>query len=131
MFHHSNPRLRRGLTFVALAATLGLASLTLSQCRLVDNNVTGPDLSSSGLTAKKVSTCEKKCNDKYKSCVDREDSRYRSALRACDCKPKRQQKSCKESEKKRHDENRKSCQRALTLCKKNCGYREGSGNGGR
>ena len=50
---HRNPRLRRGFAFVALAAVLGLAAVGLSQCRMVDDTVTGVDLSAnSGLSAR-------------------------------------------------------------------------------
>ena len=42
---HRNPRLRRGFAFVALAAVLGLSAVSLTQCRMVNDTVTGVDLS--------------------------------------------------------------------------------------
>src|SRR5438093_8117753 len=41
---HRNPRVRRGFAFVALAAVLGLTAVGLTQCRMVNDNVTGVDL---------------------------------------------------------------------------------------
>ena len=44
---HRNPRVRRGFAFVALAAVLGLSAVGLTQCRMVDDTVTGVDVRSS------------------------------------------------------------------------------------
>jgi hypothetical protein len=124
-FHHSNSRLRFGLTLVALVATVGLAS-----CRLVENSVTGPDRTNSAF-GNDVSKCVQKCQEAFKACADKEEARYRAALRGCDALPKAQQKACKETEERRHQQAHDDCVRAMQLCKKNCEYKEGSGNGGR
>jgi hypothetical protein len=114
---------------VALAASLGLAAVSLTQCRLAGDTVTGVDRANSGFNA--TSDCVQRCNDKYKACREAEDARYRAALRNCDLKPADQRRACKEGEERLHQQNQDDCVRAMQLCKKNCEYREGSGNGGR
>ena len=48
-------KLRRSWGLVALAAVLGLAAVGLSQCRMVDDTVTGVDLrSSTGLSLRRA-----------------------------------------------------------------------------
>ena len=120
---HRNPRLRRGFAFVALAAVLGLAAVGLSQCRMVDDTVTGVDLSAnSGLSAR--SDCVHQCNEKYKACRRAEDARHKAAKAACS------DNACKKAEDRLHQANHKECVRQMQLCKRNC-YNEGSGNAGR
>ena len=72
---HRNPRVRRGFAFVALAAVLGLAAVGLTQCRMVNDNVTGVDLRSGNGQANARSTCVKQCNEKFKACQRSEDAR--------------------------------------------------------
>ena len=121
----TNRTIRFGLMFCTLAATLGLAS-----CRLVDNTVTGPERSNSAFSTE-LARCVQRCQDAFKVCADKEEARYRAALRACDTLPKAQQKQCKADEERRHKEAHDACVRAMQLCKKNCEYREGAGSGGR
>ena len=67
---HARPnRLRRAVAFVVLAALLGLVSLTLSQCTMVGDNLTGVGLSGVGPTS-----CVKQCNDLYKMLYDQEQT---------------------------------------------------------
>ena len=121
---HRNPRLRRGFAFVALAALLGLSVVGLSQCRLVDDTVTGVDLSAnSGVNAR--SQCVHQCNEKFKACKRAEDARHKAAQRACGS-----DKACKKAEQRLHKQNKLACVRAMQLCKRNC-YNEGAGVGGR
>ena len=137
---HRNPRLRRGFAFVALAALLGLSVVGLSQCRLVDDTVTGVDLkSNTGLSAR--SDCKHQCYDKYKACKKAEEARHKAALRACDGgnndnnndgnnDDENGSKACKKAEKRLHKENKAACKEAKEECKRNC-YNEGAGIGGR
>ena len=121
---HRNPRLRRGFAFVALAALLGLSVVGLSQCRMVNDTVTGVDLSAnSGVNAR--SDCVHQCNDKYKACKRAEDARHKNAQRACGS-----DKACKKAEQRLHKDNQLGCVRAMQDCKRNC-YNEGAGIGGR
>ena len=121
---HRNPRLRRGFAFVALAALLGLSVVGLSQCRLVDDTVTGVELqANSGVSAR--SDCVHQCNEKYKACKRAEDARHKAAQRAC-----HSDKACKKAEKLLNKANKVACKEAMKDCKRNC-YNEGAGIGGR
>lgn len=121
---HRNPRLRRGFAFVALAALLGLSVVGLSQCRLVDDTVTGVELqANSGVSAR--SDCVHQCNEKYKACKRAEEARHKAAKRACNS-----EKVCRKAEERLHKENKAACKQAMKDCKRNC-YNEGAGIGGR
>ena len=80
---HRNPRVRRGFAFVALAAVLGLSALGLTQCRMVNDNVTGVDLRAGNGQLSHRSSCSRRCNDQFKSCIRAEEARYKAAKRAC------------------------------------------------
>ena len=121
---HRNPRLRRGFAFVALAAVLGLAAVGITQCRMVNDNVTGVDLRAGAGTLSGRSSCVHHCNDLYKACLRGEESRYKSAKRACGS-----DFSCKKAEQRLHRDNIKACENSKKQCKKSC-YNEGAGNAG-
>jgi Tfp pilus assembly protein PilX len=121
---HRNPHLRRGFAFIALMAVLGLSALGLTQCRLVEDRVTGIDLNSqSTLSAR--SGCVRLCNERFKNAMKAEEDRHRIALRAC-----RNDNSCKRAENRTHQDNLSAIIGAKKSCKRNC-YNEGAGNAGR
>jgi hypothetical protein len=122
---HRNPRVRRGFAFVALAAVLGLSAVGLTQCRLVDDTVTGVDVRSNSGFLNAVSDCVHQCNEKFKACQKAEEARHKAALRACG------DAACKKAENKLHKDNQKNCVRSMQLCKRNCHYNEGAGSSGR
>lgn len=131
---HRNPRLRRGFAFVALAAVLGLSAVGLTQCRMVDDTVTGVDVRTnthfSGGHGR--SQCIHRCNAQYKACKKAEESRHKAALRQCNrIKDTKDRAHCKKAENATHRANKKQCVREMQLCKKNCRYREGAGSAGR
>ena len=121
---HRNPRVRRGFAFVALAAVLGLTAVGLTQCRMVDDKVTGVDLRAGNGQLSHKSSCTKQCNDQYKACVRAEEARHKAAKRACG-----HDAACKKAEDKKHRDNLKACETAKKQCKKSC-YNEGAGNAG-
>jgi len=123
-------KLHRGLSFVALAAVLGLAVVGLSQCRMVDDTVTGVDLrSSTGLSAK--SECKKQCKEKKKECERAEKARHKAEQRMCkELKDSAARKACKKAESRKHKDNKKACKQEESKCKNGC-YNEGSGSAGR
>ena len=121
---HRNPRVRRGFAFVALAAVLGLSALGLTQCRMVNDNVTGVDLRAGNGQLSHRSSCSRRCNDQFKSCIRAEEARYKAAKRACNWNY-----ACKKAEDRRHRDNIKACENAKKQCKKSC-YNEGAGNTG-
>jgi hypothetical protein len=76
---HARPnRLRRAVIYAALATMLGVVSLTLSQCTMVGDNLTGVDLSKGRPT-----TCIKQCNDFYKLVYDQETKYHDQAKLLC------------------------------------------------
>jgi|SRR4029079_10885184 len=121
---HRNPRVRRGFAFVALAAVLGLAAVGLTQCRMVNDNVTGVDLRSGNGQLSAKSACVKACNEQAKQCKKDEDARHKAAKQACGS-----DNACKKAEDEQHKANKKACDAAKKACKNNC-YNEGSGNAG-
>src|SRR5512143_1978258 len=75
------PRRTRHLVFAALAATLLLAALGTTQCRFVEDRVTGVDIASA--TASSRQACIRACDAQAKAARRAEDSRYRTAKKAC------------------------------------------------
>ena len=128
---HRNPRLRRGFAFVALAAVLGLSAVGLTQCRMVDDTVTGVDLQSNSSYNGGRSRCEKQCNEEFKRCRKSGEGRHKIAKANCDQLPQPQRSECKKGESKRHKESSKECQAKKKACKRACRYREGAGSAGR
>lgn len=117
---------------MALVATLGFSAIGLTQCRMVDNNVTGVDVDNAYHGNRGRSACVHRCEDAYKLCNRREDSRYCKAVSACDrLRKTADRKACKEAEKRKHDQNQRECVRLKEKCKKDCAYQEGNGHGGR
>ena len=129
---HRSQRLRRGFAFLALAAVLGLSAVGLTQCRMIDDSVTGVDLKTNGSFAAGLSQCIQQCNDKYKACQGQETERHRNALRKIESvRNSTDREAAKKLENRRHEEVVSSCEDAMQRCKKDCKYREGSGAGGR
>jgi len=121
---HRTPRIRRGIGFIALASLLGVSALVLTQCRMVNDNVTGVDLKANA-TASAKSNCVRQCNEKRKACQKAEDARHKEAKKAC-----LSDKACKKAEDALHKDNKKACDQQKQLCKKGC-YNEGAGRAGR
>lgn len=126
---HRNPRLRRGFAFVALAAVLGLSAVGLTQCRLVNDTVTGVDLkANTGLNAK--SACNRQCNEKQKACKRAEEALKKANQKACKLLPtSAERKLCKKQESIRHKAAKKACDADKKACKAGC-YNEGAGTVG-
>jgi len=108
---------------LAMAAALGLTAFTLSQCRMVPDNVTGIALSSSTLSGK--SACMKQCNEQFKSDAKAEDDRHKDAMKACG-----KDNDCKKKEDDAHKDRQDKIKDAKEDCKRSC-YNEGGGHGGK
>ncbi len=108
---------------LAMAAALGLATFTLSQCRLVNDSITGVDVGSGRLSGR--STCKKACEETFKARMKAEDDRFKDAKRACGSN-----KDCKKAAEDSHKAIEEGIKDDKEKCKKGC-YNEGSGNGGR
>ena len=110
---HRNPRLRRGFAFVALAAVLGLSAVGLTQCRLVDDTVTGVDLRSNAVYGDDDdnnnnnnnnngrSACQKRCNEEFKRCKKNREGSHKVNKRECDKQPSGKRQECKKGEPRR------------------------------
>ena len=117
-------QVRRGFKVLALTAVLGYAVVGLSQCQMVEDNVTGIKLNSpEGVNGR--SECVKDCNEKYKDASRAEYTRLKEANRACG-----KDKKCLKDEKATHKANKKAIKDAKDECKRGC-YNEGGGDGGR
>jgi hypothetical protein len=131
------PRVRRGFTFIALAAVLSLSAVGLTQCRLMDDSVTGVDVKSttnyqnSSKSNKSKEKCLKQCVKDFKKCLKDRDNSCKNRKRNCDKLPKRNRDGCKKNESDRRKGRLLECLRDLHSCEKACRYREGSGGGGR
>lgn len=116
---------RRGFTLAALAVLLGIAMLSLTQCRLVTDAVTGVDVkSASSLHGK--STCVQSCNEKYKACKRAEDAVHKQKDGECRKGQSAERKLCQKTEQRRHQDEQKACVREKNGCKNGC-YNEGGG----
>ncbi len=114
-------RLRRGVTFIALAAFLGLTAVGLSQCTL-SKSVTGLDVKVD--ENYKSGDCKDLCNDAYKDAKRYEDDRYEAAKKACG-----RDKDCKKKQEEIHKDNEDKIKGQKKACKNGC-YNEGGGHGG-
>jgi len=116
-------RMPRGLRNASLVAGLLIAVASLSQCRAVEDRITGVDLTPSSASAR--SACVQRCNDQFKAARKAEQERLRVALVACG-----DSKSCKKEELARHQSNLAALVAQMQNCKRTC-YNEGAGIGGR
>jgi hypothetical protein len=120
---------RRGLSRAALVAVLSLAAVGLTQCRVVDETVTGVEVGAQDFHGR--SKCVRKCNQEFKEDMYKERERHKKALRACrKFKRTGDRKACAKAEEKVHEENLQRIRDEKYKCKDGC-YNEGSGRGGR
>lgn len=119
-------QIRRTVKTVALTSLLGLATLGLSQCRMVSDNVTGVEIESTDTyNGRGKADCVKRCNDEFKAAKRSEDARHKAAVRACG-----NDRVCKKDAGKLNKDNLKDIIRDMQECKRGC-YNEGGGIGGR
>ena len=71
---------RNGVQLIAVSVLLGVAIVALTQCRAVNDAITGVHLTSSTISTR--GTCVKKCNATYHTGQTSEDARHRIALAA-------------------------------------------------
>ena len=117
-------RLRRAVGFAALAALLGLVSLTLSQCTLVGDNLTGVNLDKVGPTS-----CVKQCNDYYAFVYDAEQKRHDTNVENCQQLPQPQKGDCLVGEDARHTAAKVTIGDNKIECQNSC-HRQGAGSAG-
>ena len=131
--HPKSPILPRPLATIALAAMLGLVALVLSQCRGIDDPVTGVDLRTGAVFNGDGGDdrCKRQCKEKYKECRRQENERHKAAEHACEQLAGDDRRGCEDAEDAAHDRNVDACKAAKKQCKNACRYREGAGLGGR
>ena len=122
---HRIPRTRRSRSTVVMLAALLLGALTLSQCRMMDQTITGVDTPSAAANGRHSRDCSLRCWTTFKLALKKEIQRDREAKRACD-----HDRECLEKERRRHQQNLKAITEQMRACKAGC-YSEGSGRGGR
>jgi len=122
---HARPnRLRRAVVYAALATLLGVVSLTLSQCTLVGDNLTGVELNRGRPT-----TCIKQCNDFYKLVYDQEQKYHDQILLQCHALIGPAQNDCLVEEAARHEAEMARISQAKKDCQDGC-HRQGTGSAG-
>lgn len=132
--HPRSPFLPRTLATIALAATLGLTGMVLTQCRAINDPVTGVDLRTSPAFngGDDNDGCKRQCKERYKECRRQENLRHKAAEHECDqLADEDDRERCEDAEEELHDRNIDACKAAKKQCKKDCRYHEGSGIGGR
>ena len=139
---HARPnRLRRAVIYAALATMLGVLSLTLSQCTLVGDNLTGVDLTKA--TSK---PCKDACKAVYNLYLDQE-SRYNfqinrlcglsydacvavAATAADTAACQADSSACYTAERARHAQALIDIQNIFKQCKDACKHAQGTGSAG-
>jgi hypothetical protein len=116
---------RRAGSLGALLLILLLSALGLTQCRMVDETITGVDIPSAATHGRHDSSCRKACRFKFKQALKEEAARYRKAKRGCHHNHK-----CLSEERRIHEKNVQGIRDQLKKCETGC-YGEGSGFGGR
>jgi hypothetical protein len=120
-------RHRRGPYLAMLVALLALVTVALTQCRLVDHNVTGLNLRSESLDDH--IDCMHRCDEQAKEARKIEERRHREALKECTRLDDGARTDCLKLEHQLHKRNQQEIQRAKRACKNSC-YNEGGGAGG-
>ena len=122
---HARPnRLGRAAVFAALAMLLGVVALTLSQCTMVGDSITGVDLNRGQPT-----TCIKQCNDLYKMLYDDEQKLHVANNEGCQALSQPDKDNCLAAEKARHDARMAELGEAKIDCQNNC-HHQGTGSSG-
>lgn len=124
MDHTTKPAPGRVRRTVLMAALLGLAVVGLSQCRGVDESITGVELAAE-TSVNGRSSCVKQCTRDFRTAVKSENARFKAEIRACERDPE-----CTAEAREEHRDNLVDISNAHRACKRSC-YNEGGGRGGR
>ena len=131
--HPRHPHHRSRFVTLWLALALVLAALGLSQCRGIQDPVTGVDVRDNATFGRGHgrSECEHQCADEFRKCKRTERHRHENALRKCRKLKDDEREKCREAEAKRHEDEVSACRAERKACKADCRYNEGGGKGGR
>ncbi len=112
--------LRRGAAFAALGTLLVATALTLSQCKMVNEQLTGV-----GLSASQPDRCITACVAAYNDSIRAESALHVTNVHACDS-----DSLCLALEEMRHEAAVNRIQMGRQNCLNNC-HHQGRGGGGR
>ncbi len=113
--------IRRVASFAGLAAVLSLVALGLSQCRIVDDRLTGIRVQSlRGSSASCIAQCQSAANQAVRS----ESQLHTTNVKACNRDP-----ACLAAEEARHEAALASIGAARRACMDGC-HQQGRGQGG-
>ena len=122
---HARPnRLRRAVVYAALATLLGVVSLTLSQCTMVGDSLTGV-----GLNKGRPTTCIKQCNDLYKLLFAQEQKLFLQNQEICLGLPQPDKDACLAAELARHQAAMAALGQGKIDCQNSC-HSQGGGSAG-
>jgi len=110
--------LRRASIYGALLALLGLASLSLTQCTMIDDNLTGVSLSTA-----KADKCLKDCKKDFDRATHDEFKLNQKNRKACG-----NDVVCLAIETQRHREALEQLERDYATCRETC-HHQGGGSG--
>lgn len=112
------PRLRRALSFSALAAFLAFTSLTLTQCRMVTDRLTGVEV-----LHQQSGQCVERCRDIYRVSLIIENAIHRIKVHLC-----HDNASCLAVEGARHQAALARIEQRRIDCLKDCHNQGGGGD---
>jgi hypothetical protein len=118
MQHARLNRLRRAVSYIVLAAALGVVSFTLTQCTLVDSTGVGLDRNA-------PTTCIKACNDAAQAAREQCKRDHETARELCAGDP-----DCLLQADAARDECNAAANAAKEECQDNCAHHQGSGSAG-
>ena len=120
-------RLGRAAIYLSLTALLGIATVTLTQCTQVGDNLTGVAL----LSGKKHGKCLSTCDKTYHHLVKAEEKLHKHNLKGCRKEDGKDGKdeSCEDAENSRHKAELFRLQQELKECKADC-HSQGGGQAG-
>ena len=124
MHHAQHDRLRRATVYVALLMLVGIISLTVAQCKMVGDTVTGVPAFRGQPT-----TCIKDCNDQYKILFDAEQKLHDTNVENCQAMPQPDRAACLAAEDARHQARKDELGQAKIDCQNRC-HSQGGGSGG-
>ena len=121
---HPPPSLvRRVVVLAGLPLLLVVFALTLTQCQMVGDRITGVEASRSA-----ASTCIKDCNDAAKVYFDAEKDLHNQNVDACQALPQPQRGECLAAEDARHTAEMAALGQRKIDCQNGC-HQQGAGTG--
>lgn len=119
MAQHRFARARRAVVYVALAALFGVLSLTLAQCTMVGDSLTGVQMQAGG----SPTTCTGMCRVNYHNALSAARKTHQAILQQCP------DQACKNTENARWDAQQAQLKADYDACVANC-HKQGAGFGG-